>query len=305
MTRKRVAEIAGLVLILQAACPAATPRRSTARTRAAVSQSAATPQVLSAASAAAPVSAGSIVAIYGSNFANTTSSATMLPLPTELGGVSASFVVSDIIGQPIFTGPMPLFYVSPVQINAQVPSGTFFPACNQGSGSVYTTNIQIMTPSGSQVAMVNATVAPAPGLFTANENGTGVAAAQFVTNLPGGTQTIMDVAQCPAGAGTCVPVPLNVTQGTSALVLWGTGISEYSTFPSGLSVMAGNQPLEVFYAGPSAQYAGLDQVNVWLPSTLAGSGSLNLSVTLIGTTPGLESTCGFDVTSNGVTIDIQ
>jgi uncharacterized protein (TIGR03437 family) len=115
----------------------------------------------------------------------------------------------------------------------------------------------------------------------------------------------MEVAECPAGPGTCVPVPLNVTLGTSALVLWGTGISEYSTFPQGLTVTAGDQPLQVFYAGPSAQYMGLDQINAWLPSSLAGSGVLNVSVSLTGSTLGVGSTCGFDVASNAVTIDIE
>lgn len=263
------------------------------------------PQVVSAASGTAPVCAGSIVSIYGANFATSATSATAMPLPVELGGVSASFTVSNIVGQPVFEGAMPLFYVSPAQINAQVPSNAAFLPCNAGSGSVYTTIVQIATPSGGQTAIVNATPAPAPGLFTADETGNGVAAAQFVTNLPDGTQTIAYVADCPGGIGTCVPVPLNVTAGVSALVLWGTGISEYSTFPQGLTVMAGNQPLKVFYAGPSSQYAGLDQINVWLPSSLAGSGVLNVSVRLSGTTPGLESTCAFNVTSNVVTIEIE
>jgi uncharacterized protein (TIGR03437 family) len=264
-----------------------------------------TPRVLSAASATATVSAGSIVAIYGGNFANGATSATVLPPPTQLGGVIANFTVVNILNEPVFMGPMPLFYVSPTQINAQVPADASFLPCNAGSGSVYATSIQIATPSGRQTAMVNATPAPAPGLFTANETGMGVAAAQFVTNLPDGTQTIVEVAECPGGTGTCVPVPLDVTAGSSALVLWGTGISEYSTFPQGLAVMAGNQPLQVFYAGPSPQYAGLDQINVWLPSSLAGSGIVNLSVMLTGTTPGVASTCSFDVTSNVVTIDIE
>jgi uncharacterized protein (TIGR03437 family) len=263
-----------------------------------------TPGVLSAASGTAPVSAGSIVSIYGGNFATGATSAT-LPLPIELGGVSAQFTVVNILNQPLFSGPMPLFYVSPTQINAQVPAGVVFPPCNGGSGSVYSTSIQITTPTGGQTAMVNATPAPAPGLFTANETGAGVAAAQFVTNLPNGTQTITDVAECTGGVGTCVPAPLNVTLGTSALVLWGTGISEYSTFPQGLTVTADNQPLQVFFAGPSPQYAGLDQINAWLPSSLAGRGILNLSINLTGTTPGVASTCSFDVTSNVVTIDIE
>jgi uncharacterized protein (TIGR03437 family) len=263
------------------------------------------PQMVSAASGTAPVSAGSIVSIYGADFANGATSATTLPLPVELGGVSVNFEVVNIMYTPMFEGAMPLFYVGPTQINAQVPTGASFPLCNGGSGSVYYTSALIATPSGGQTATVSATPAPAPGLFTANETGEGVAAAQFVTDLPDGTQTIMQVSECPGGTGTCVPVPLNVTLGSSALVLWGTGISEYSTFPQGLAVMAGNQPLQVFYAGPSAQYAGLDQINVWMPSSLAGSGIVNLSVTLTGTTPGVASTCSFNVTSNVVTIDIE
>src|SRR5579862_6486109 len=263
------------------------------------------PNVLSAASATTPVSAGSIVAIYGSNFANDIAMAGSVPLPEQLGGASANFVVTNILGGPVFSGPMPLFYVSPTQINAQVPPTATFPACAGGSGSVYNTNVQITTSSGMQTVPVTATPAPGPGLFTANENGSGVAAAQFVTNLPDGTQTIEYVAQCPGGAGSCAPVPLNVTAGTSALVLWGTGISEYSTFPHGLTVIANNQPLEVFYAGPSLQYVGLDQINVWLPARMAGSGTVNFSVSLTGTTPGVGISCGFTVTSNIVTIEIQ
>jgi len=263
-----------------------------------------TPQMVSAATGTAPVSAGQIVAIYGANFANGATSATTVP-PTELGGVSANFTIANILGSPIFSGAMPLFYVSPKQINAQVPVDVFFPPCNQGSGSVYSTSVQIETPSGGQTAMVSAIPSPAPGLFSANETGSGVAAAQFVTNLPNGTQTTMQVAECPGGTGTCVPVPLNVTIGTSALVLWGTSISEYSGFPAGLAVMAGNQPLQVFYAGPSKQYAGLDQINAYLPASFSASGTVNLSVAVSGTTPGLGANCTFSTTSNVVTIDIE
>jgi len=265
-----------------------------------------TAQVLSAASGAATVSAGSIVSIYGNSFANAADSATTIPLPLQLGGVSARFVETNILDMPAFIEPMPLFYVSPTQINAQIPADTIFLPCDMGSGSVFYTFIEVKTPAGTQSIPANTTVAPAPGLFTANETGTGVAAAQFVTNLPDGTQTMTDVAECPGGVGTCVPLALNVTAGTSALVLWGTGISEYANFPAGLTVMAGSHPLEVFYAGASPQFVGLDQINAWLPASLAGSGVLSLSVMLSGYSSQLGPDCSFQgVTSNTVTIDIQ
>jgi uncharacterized protein (TIGR03437 family) len=262
-------------------------------------------RVLSAASASDTVSAGSIVAIYGENLANETASAATVPLHTELGGVSALFKVVNILDGPVFSGPMPLFYVGPTQINAQIPADASFPSCNAGSGSVYFARVELFTPSGVQTVSVNATPAPVPGLFTANENGTGPAVAQFVTNLPDGTQKIIETADCSGGIGACVPAPLDVTAGVSALVLYGTGISEYSTFPNGLTVLAGSQPLQVFYAGPSPQYVALDQINVWMPSSLAGSGVVNLTVSLLGATPGLGLDCPFNVTSNVVTISIE
>ncbi len=119
------------------------------------------PQMVSAASGTAPVSAGSIVSIYGADFANGATSATTLPLPVELGGVSANFTVLDILNFPVFSGAMPLFYVSPTQINARVPADAVFQPCNAGSGSVYFTHLQITTPSGGQTATVSATPAPA------------------------------------------------------------------------------------------------------------------------------------------------
>jgi uncharacterized protein (TIGR03437 family) len=54
---------------------------------------------------------GNIVQIYGSGLASQTSSPTTLPLPTAMSGTSV------IIGGV----PAPLFYVSPSQINAQIP----------------------------------------------------------------------------------------------------------------------------------------------------------------------------------------
>lgn len=68
-----------------------------------------TPEMVSAASGTAPVSAGSIVSIYGGNFANCVTSATTLPPPRELGGVSANFKVVNILSTPVFSGAMPLF----------------------------------------------------------------------------------------------------------------------------------------------------------------------------------------------------
>jgi len=57
-------------------------------------------------------SPGSIASIFGANLAATTAAAQAVPLPFELGGTSVT-----VLGQAV-----PLYYVSPVQINFQVPN---------------------------------------------------------------------------------------------------------------------------------------------------------------------------------------
>jgi uncharacterized protein (TIGR03437 family) len=59
----------------------------------------------------APVAPGTVAAIYGSNLAASAIQAGALPLPTSLGGTQV--LIGGIAA--------PLFYVSPTQINAQIP----------------------------------------------------------------------------------------------------------------------------------------------------------------------------------------
>jgi len=233
------------------------------------------PATASAASGATAVADNSIVSIYGSGLAATGTSATSLPLPTTLDGVTVT--ATDGAGAQI---PLPLFYVGPSQINAEIPQ-------TLKTGLVALT---ITAPSGNITTPV-ITNSVAPGLFTANENGKGVAAAQFVTDLANGSQTTVPVFQCSAGAG-CQPVPLNLSQGgTAALVLYGTGIRNASL--SDVTVQIGTMSLPASFAGASPNFIGLDQVNVALPQSLAGSGTVDVTVSVSGTE------------SNVVTVDFQ
>ena len=129
-------------------------------------------------------------------------------------------------------------------------------------------------------------------MFSANQTGKGVAAAQLVTNQTNGTQTIVDVFQCAGAAATCAPVSFDVSGGNSALVLYGTGIQNRASL-SDVTVTIGSQTLPVTYAGAAPNYAGEDQVDVLLPASLAGSGTVNVSVTVSG------------IVSNVVTVDIR
>jgi uncharacterized protein (TIGR03437 family) len=66
---------------------------------------------VNAASASAGIAPGSLITIYGVNLSNGVAAASSVPLPLSLGGTSVS--INDAAA--------PLIFVSPGQINAQVP----------------------------------------------------------------------------------------------------------------------------------------------------------------------------------------
>ena len=226
------------------------------------------PVTVSAASGSAPVAPGSIVSIYGSNLASTGTAATSVPLPFTLSGTSVT--VTDNAGSQ---AAMPLFYAGPQQINAQIPGGV-------NTGPVVLT---IAAPSGGAQSTVML-AAVAPGLISANGDGKGAAAAQVVTTHSNGTQTSGYSFNYPCAPGTCanVPISLGGAGDRTALVLYGTGIRNRAAL-SDVKVQVGGQSLAAAYAGAAGTFVGLDQVNVLLPGSLAGSGTVSLSVSVAGT----------------------
>ena len=209
---------------------------------------------------------GSLVSIYGDKLAATSAVATPgLPLPTTLAGIGAS--ITDASGVQT---PLPLFYAGPSQINAEIPE----------SASLGPAVITINTPTGPVGSPVVLNPV-APAVFVANQSGTGVAAAILVTNQSDGSQTAAEIFNSPCAAGSCVGIPLDVSAGESALELFGTGIQNRASL-SDVTVMIGGQTLAAAYAGPAPGFTGLDQVNVLLPPSLAGSGTVNITVSVAG-----------------------
>src|SRR5580700_1732021 len=93
-----------------------------------------------------PVAPGSLVSIFGTNLASTSSAATTVPLSTSLGGVKVTF--NNIAA--------PLNYVSGGQINAQMP---FELTGSSTAQVVVTNNGAVSAPQSLQVASI------APGIF--------------------------------------------------------------------------------------------------------------------------------------------
>jgi len=114
-----------------------------------------------------------------------------------------------------------------------------------------------------------------PGLYSANADGAGVAAADafFVTSS---SQIVnQTLFTCSATAArSCLGAPLNVGNSTESLYveLYGTGIRGATT----VQCFVAGESVPVLYAGPVASYAGLDQVNISIPKNLAGSGDVRV-----------------------------
>lgn len=224
---------------------------------------------VSAASYRGPnLAAESIVSAFGNSLAAITQAALSTPLPTEIAG--ARVIVKDSAG---VERPAPLFFISPAQVNYQVPPGTATGAATiiafNGSGSSSTGSVQI----------VNA----APGLFSANANGQGVAAAVVLRVKAGGTQVYEPVAAFNQAQNqfTAVPIDLGAPDDQVFLVLFGTGFRARSALTA-IAATVGGTNVQVTFAGPHGTLVGLDQINLLLPRSLAGRGSVDVALNVDG-----------------------
>jgi uncharacterized protein (TIGR03437 family) len=207
----------------------------------------------------------SIGSLYGANLAGSIIFADQTPpLPLILGEASLSILGTSL----------PLFYVSPGQINFQLPS---FP--NLTVPARYTLVIQQGTLSTS----VPITITPfAPGIFTTNSRGSGQAAA-----LIAGTAFVA----APVGA---FPGSRPVRRG-EYVSLFCTGLGHVTNTPS-LGSVSPSDPLSettttpqvsvggvnarVTFSGLAPGYVGLYQVNVQIPNNapLGNVVSVGLSI---------------------------
>jgi len=215
-----------------------------------------------------------IVSVFGENLAVRSEAATATPLPTRLGGSEAD--VTDSAGT---TRPAQYFFASPGQLNLLIPT-----AMASGDGL-----LRVTTAGGvSEVPLgINR---DAPGLFSANANGQGVAAAVWQLVRADGSRESGFTFEFDAGqsASVATPIPLGAEGDELYLTLFGTGLRNAST----MRVTIDGQDVPVLFFGAQPDFAGLDQINVGpIPRELAGRtvtvqaasqgrGSNNLTITL-------------------------
>jgi uncharacterized protein (TIGR03437 family) len=195
----------------------------------------------------------SIVSAFGTGLAAGKEGASALPLPTTLGGVTIE--VKDAAG---VTMQAPLFYVSPEQINYAIPDGT----------AVGTATVTIQSGTGTFVAQQQI-VSVAPGIFGAN----GFAVGAAVKAVSGAQQSTALYAN---GAEQAI----DVSGGETFLVLYGTGIRNHTNAVTATVGTAGSLP--VAYAGAQGTFFGEDQINIQLPASLKGAGTVSVTVTVDG-----------------------
>jgi len=210
--------------------------------------------VVNAASFQAAIARGALASIFGSNLASGIAQASQLPLATTLGGVQVS-----VAGKAA-----PLVYVSPTQINFQVP----FEAPSSGNVAVVVTRDSV--PSVPQ----NASMAEyAPGIFTYAR-----------------TATVLDPIIVHGGDNALV-TPASPATANEVLVIYATGVGSFdhppaTGAPAAVSPLAmslvtptvtvGSTAASVLFAGLTPGFVGLVQVNIQLPSSLPAGSSLPL-----------------------------
>lgn len=196
--------------------------------------------VRNAADGSTSVAPGSFVAIYGSNLAPNTKVADRIPLPTSIDGVTVEVV------DGARTIPAPLWFVSPSQINAQLPFGL-------------SARVEVRVRGASQSVAISPR---APRFFTVTMDGIGEPLL-FHANY-----TLVS-AQSPAAPGEAVIAYVNglgaVTPDLAVGAAGGDGLgSPLNRVSEAVSVTVGGRPATVDWAGMAPGFI-VYQVNFRIP----------------------------------------
>lgn len=180
---------------------------------------------------------GSIASVYGLNLSGSTAQASAVPLPLSLAGVTAT--VNGI--------PAPLYFVSPRQVNLQIPYEVASGSAVVSIRSAGQDAISASGPIGSPVS-----ISPTgPGIFVDGQGNT----VPFAGGSRGQTLTLFVT-----GFGAVSP-PV----ATGAAPAPGTPVSQLPapTAPIGLTI--GGETALVTFAGIPAGLVGVLQVNFQVP----------------------------------------
>ncbi|MGH9838923.1 MAG: putative Ig domain-containing protein [Blastocatellia bacterium] len=212
------------------------------------------------------LAAESIVVAFGEELATAVEAAETPRLPTTLAGATVKVKDSREVERLA-----PLFFVSPRLINYQIPAGTA-----EGIATVTITGA-----NGAVNAGLIQVVTTRPGLFSADSSGSGLAAAYAVRMKPDGTQFFEAIIRFDPATNRFIPALIDLSSESDQVILalFGTGLRNRQSLTD-VKVTVGGVDCPVQYAGAQRGFAGLDQVNVLLPRSLAGRGDVNVVLTV-------------------------
>lgn len=195
-----------------------------------------------------PASPCALISIFGENLASGTDSATTIPLP------------SSLIGTQVFINNVasPLIFVSPSQINAQVP-------CEVTPNSSVNDFVQVGSfPGPLEVLQIQAA---APGVFSVTQNGVG-AGAILHANF-----TLVDSISPVVAGETILIFCTGLGETVSPQIQTGEAGNGQLTLQTP-TVTIGGQSAEVVFAGAAPGFVGLYQINVIVPNFSEGDPEL-------------------------------
>jgi trimeric autotransporter adhesin len=218
--------------------------------------------VVSAAKSVAnpPLAPGGLTSIYGVNLSAGQNPALSLPLATELGATQV------ILGGRL----LPLQYANNGQVNAVIPYDV--PA---------NTTQQLIISNGPALSVPEPVViAPAQPAVFAQSDGSGV----VFDVKPGTTAQILVNVENPMSAGDAIviycaglgPVTPNVAAGSAA------PSSPPATTTNPAAVTIGGKSAQVFFNGLVGGFAGLYQVNAYVPKGITPGNAVPLVISVAG-----------------------
>ena len=207
------------------------------------------------------ISPGALASVFGTGLSNATYQSAA-PYPASLG---ASSLGGDGVSVKVNGQAAPVFFVSPTQINFQVPWGT----------AIGTASVTVSVAGGESNAVSVPVVSAGPGLFMAGSSAIAQNAADYSLNGPSHPATAgSTIVAYLTGSG---PVSPTATDGEAApltTLLYATASH---------SAVIGSTAATVSFAGLAPGWVGLVQVNLVVPAGLA-TGTYPLTVTIDGQT---------------------
>ncbi len=205
------------------------------------------------------VAPGSYIALYGVNLAPATEGYSTPYLPVAIAQTSVSFDSAN------GSAPGHLTYISPGQVNVQVP----WEMQNQSTAQI---KVSIEDSSG---ALYSLPLVPyAPGIFASNGVAAALDASFHVISTSNPAKQGQNISIYCNGLG---PVTNQPASGDPA-----PGPPNLSTTTTNPTVTIGGQNAPVLFSGLAPGFAGLYQINVTVPS--AGSGVKPVTVSIGGVT---------------------